>query len=86
VVGLLGIAVGAIALYALVQNGYGPFLRALALGTTGRRRRKSDGNTRSGNIRGASHDGKARRSESGWNNVDSRRAGSAVSRRDRDGW
>jgi hypothetical protein len=32
VVALLGIAIGGIALYVLVQGGYGPFLRALAQG------------------------------------------------------
>jgi hypothetical protein len=32
IVGLLGIAIGGIALYKLVQSGYGPFLRALVLG------------------------------------------------------
>jgi hypothetical protein len=46
IVGLLGIAIGGIALYVLVQSGYGPFLRALALGNRrsktnrSRRRRK----------------------------------------------
>ena len=39
IVGLLGIAIGGIALYKLVQSGYGPFLRALALGN---RRSKTD--------------------------------------------
>jgi hypothetical protein len=32
IVGLLGIVIGGIAFYKLVQSGYGPFLRALALG------------------------------------------------------
>jgi hypothetical protein len=44
IVGLLGIAIGGIAFYKLVQSGYGPFLRALALGNrrnqTSRSRRR----------------------------------------------
>jgi len=87
VVAVLGIAVGAIAFYALVQNGYGPFLRALALGTGERRRRKSDaGDTGWGKVRDAPLDARARRSGSGWNTADNRRTRPPVSRRDRDGW
>jgi hypothetical protein len=47
IVGLLGIAVGGIALYKLVQSGYGPFLRALALGN---RRNKTDRSRRRRNL------------------------------------
>ena len=83
VVALLGIAVGAIAFYALVQNGYGPFLRALALGTSGRRRRKSEPDNAG---RGAPRDVGVRRSGSAWNTADQRRARPEVSRRDPDGW
>jgi hypothetical protein len=87
VVAVLGIAVGAIAFYALVQNGYGPFLRALALGTGERRRRKSaTGDTGWGNVRDAPLDARARRPGSGWNTPDNRQARPPVSRRDRDGW
>jgi hypothetical protein len=87
VVAVLGIAVGAIAFYALVQNGYGPFLRALALGTNGRKRRKSGTDDAGrGKARGATGDVRTRRSGSGWNTTDDRRARSSVSRRDRDGW
>ena len=87
VVAVLGIAVGAIAFYALVQNGYGPFLRALALGANGRKRRKSGTDDAGrGKARGATGDVRTRRSGSGWNTADDRRARPSVSRRDRDGW
>jgi hypothetical protein len=48
IVGLLGIAIGGIALYVLVQSGYGPFLRALALGN---RHSKTDRSRRRRNLR-----------------------------------
>jgi hypothetical protein len=87
VVAVLGIAVGAIAFYALVQNGYGPFLRALALGTSDRKRRKTDADdTGWGNVRDAPLDARAGRSGSGWNTDGNGRARPPVSRRDRDGW
>jgi hypothetical protein len=47
IVGLLGIVIGGIALYKLVQSGYGPFLRALALGN---RRNKTDRSRRRRNL------------------------------------
>jgi hypothetical protein len=87
VVAVLGITVGAIAFYVLVQNGYGPFLRALALGTSNRKRRRGDtGDMGWGNVKDAPLDARARRSGSGWNTADNRRARPPVSRRNRDGW
>jgi hypothetical protein len=47
IVGLLGIAIGGIALYKLVQSGYGPFLRALVLGN---RRNRTDRSRRRRNL------------------------------------
>jgi hypothetical protein len=47
IVGLLGIAIGGIALYKLVQSGYGPFLRALVLGN---RRNKTNRSRRRRNL------------------------------------
>jgi hypothetical protein len=88
VVAVLGIAVGAIAFYALVQNGYGPFLRALALGTGDRKRRKGKTAEDAGwnDSRSAPRDVGVRRSGSGWNSADDRRSRPEGSRRSRDGW
>lgn len=47
IIGLLGIVIGGIALYKLVQSGYGPFLRALALGN---RRNRTDRSHRRRNL------------------------------------
>jgi hypothetical protein len=47
IVGLLGIVIGGIALYVLVQSGYGPFLRALVLGN---RRTRTDRSRRRRNL------------------------------------